>query len=392
MGAPASRGPAGTCTHRLAGALDACGLHVGDPRLARRNNEAHPGDDSHTRSAGRRRHARAGRRRKACAHAGACPAGGGHTGPARRADQRLPAERWRGHAPIALCACAQRGLAGVAGRPAAGPARRPWRAHLPDADAGDVRELPAGPRDGARAEHARAVRGRGAGAPGPVAGAAADLPGRVRLSGVRAPGRAARPGPVYAHRRRSADRPGVQVRRMAVPALALRPAVHAGELRDSAAGACRRPVGVQGCGGHLQPRRGGPDRAHVCARGPVGALGDGVRGPEPCPARAGGGGRAQRHAAAAAAGWRACAVHRRESARARGRPRACGGRGSQGHCGACAAVLGARAGALARAPASGGERSAEPGRGGDRGGDRVWHPYAGLPRRGRRTTAAGCDA
>ena len=69
----------------------------------------------------------------------------------------------------------------------------------------------------------------------PAARAAADLTGRVRLPRLRAPGRAARPRPVHALRRRSPRRRRLRVRRLALPALALRPAVHARQLRDGAA-------------------------------------------------------------------------------------------------------------------------------------------------------------
>ena len=64
-------------------------------------------------------------------------------------------------------------------------------------------------------------------------------------------------------------RSGLPVRRLALPALSLRPAVHARQLRDRAARARRRAVGVEGDRGRLEPRRGGADRARGREAGPL---------------------------------------------------------------------------------------------------------------------------
>ena len=80
----------------------------------------------------------------------------------------------------------------------------------------------------------------------PAARAAADLPGRLRLPRLRAPRRAARPRSVHARRRAGVRRRSLLVRRLALPALALRPAVHAAQLRRRAARPRRRAVGAEG--------------------------------------------------------------------------------------------------------------------------------------------------
>jgi hypothetical protein len=242
--------------HRLAGAPDACCPHAVCSRPDRRNNWAHPSHDARTTSALRFAPARAGKRR-------ADDARGGRGRPAGRADKRLPSERRRGHTPLAVRARAQRRLARLACRPPPGLGRGPRRAQLPDVHADHVRELRAGARDRAHVEHARAAGRRRVGASRPPARPPAGLPGCVRLPRVRAYGRVARPRPLHAHRRRSAERPGVQVRRVAVPALALRPPVHARQLRDRPARARRRAVGVQGAVRRGQPRGGRADRAHL---------------------------------------------------------------------------------------------------------------------------------
>ena len=64
----------------------------------------------------------------------------------------------------------------------------------------------------------------------PAARAAAALAGRARLPRLRPPRRPARPQPLQLHRR-SAPRRDLPVRRLALPALPLWPAVHARELR-----------------------------------------------------------------------------------------------------------------------------------------------------------------
>jgi hypothetical protein len=177
-------------------------------------------------------------------------------------------------------------LAGVAGRPAARPRHRPLKHRLSGADAHDLRRLCAGAGGGAQVA-ARVDRGRDGGRErDPAAGAAADLPGRVRLPGVCAHGRPARPRPVHALCRRSASRPGVPVRRLALSELAIRSAVYAPQLHLCAAGAGRRAVGVQGARRACEPRRGRVDRARGRAHGPLSHVGGGVRRPEPSDAGA----------------------------------------------------------------------------------------------------------
>jgi hypothetical protein len=193
----------------------------------------------------------------------------------------------------------------MAGGTAARPGDRPVYRGLSDAGVDHVREL------SARAARRAAVAARGArrcdrgGGRDRGARAAADLTGRVRLSGVRATGRAPRPGPVHAHRGRSADRSGVPLHRLALLALPLRTAVHAPELRTRAARPCRWAVGVQGDRGPLEPRGGGADRASGEPTRAIAELGGGVRRPEPGAAAARCGRGAQRHARDAGAGGRA---------------------------------------------------------------------------------------
>ncbi len=190
-------------------------------------------------------------------------------------------------------------------------------------------------------------------------------------------------------------RPGVPVRRLAFPALALRPAVHACQLCDRAAGARRRPVGVQGDRGRVEPRRGRADRARGrAASGRSARWAAAFVGLNPVLLVLAVGRRAQRHAAAAGAGGRAGADRRSQRAHARGRG------------GALAAGVGVKVTAglalpfLVLAPSRWRERRA---RGGERGarpaGGRAASGVVGfgiarvrLPRRGRRTAAAGGHA
>jgi hypothetical protein len=178
-------------------------------------------------------------------------------------------------------------------------------------DAGALRRLRGGAGRGANAARARHRRLDPGGQRAAAAGAAADLPGRVRLPGVRAPGGAARHGPVYACRRRSARGRRLPVHRLALPALSLRAAVHARLLPARAAWTRRRPVGAEGGGGGRQPGRRCPDHPRGRADGPLGQGGGGVRRAQPRLAAAGGRGGAQRHARAARARGRAVAGRRR---------------------------------------------------------------------------------
>jgi hypothetical protein len=218
---------------------------------------------------------------------------------------RVPGERRCRLGSGPLRAGPHRRLAGVAGRSAARSGNRAVDRELSDAGVDHVRELSARAA-GRPPASAYGTGGRDrAGRRDRGARAAADLPGRFRLSGVRATGRAARPRSVYTRGSRSAHRPGVQVHRLALPALALRPAVHAAELRAGAARARWWPVGVEGDCPRLEPRRGGAGRARGEAPRALRELGGGVRRPEPRDAAAGARRRAQRHAAGAGRGRRA---------------------------------------------------------------------------------------
>ena len=274
------------------------------------------------------------------------------------------------------------------GGSARGPGRRHQQRRLPDADADHVRELSARAARGARPAHARA-RGRARGhLYDAAARAAADLPGRVRLPGLRPPRGPPRPRPLHARRRRSAERPGLPVRGMALQALSLWAAVHARELRDRPARPCRRAMGLQDRGGRLEPGRG---RARLTSRGrsrPLPALGSGVRGPQPGAARAGRRRRPQRHADPAPAVGRAGAHGRGTSPLPRRRGGARGRHRDQGHGRARAPLPRARAGTRARAPGHGRERVAVPAGAGAGGPDRLRLPRARLPQRGGRAAAA----
>jgi hypothetical protein len=203
-----------------------------------------------------------------------------------------------------VCPGAQRRLPRLAFRPVARPRPRARLRQLPDPHARHVRELRrrAPGRTGAPCQGNRA--GDRGGERGTAARAAADLPGRVRVPGVCAPGRAAQLGPLHARGGRSAHRRSVPVHRLAVPALALWPAVHARLLSARAARTGGRPLGAEGCRGDVQPRRGRPHGKRGEQDGPLSKGGGGVRGLEPGAAGARGGRRPQRHARAAGAGGR----------------------------------------------------------------------------------------
>jgi hypothetical protein len=347
---PRTGGPGGrSCVYRLPGTQNT-------RTPGRRNNELHAGRDPHTPRTECRRSARRdgpdGRRTDNRGHR----ARARRAGPARHRHDGLPADGRRRRSAVEIRPGAHRRLARVDGRSAEEPGHGPLQRWLPSADAPHVRELSAGARGGEVAAR-RAAGGRDrACALDPAARTAADLPGRVRLSGLRAHGRPARPGPLHARSRRSAHRPGPPVRRMARPALPLRPAVHAHELRDRPAGTRRRAVGVQGARRRLEPRRGRADRARRRSPRSQRPLGGGLRRLQPGAAGAGGRRRTQRHACAAAAhaGARAGRGGQPPPARRRG----CTGRRRrrQAHRRAGAALPGARLAPQARAPGGGGER------------------------------------
>jgi hypothetical protein len=229
------------------------------------------------------------------------------------------------------------------------------------------------------------------GAPRAAARPTADLSGRVRLPRFRPTGRPARAGPVHARRRSGAHRPRVPICGLALPELALWPAVHPRQLRDRAARAGRRVVDVEGARGHLEPRgnRAGDARRHQA--GPLAALHRRLCGPESGAARAGRRRRTQRHAAATGARRRTGTHRRSEPTLARRRRHAGRGGGDQGHRRACAAVFDARPTQHARAPARGGRHRGEPGVTGDPRADRLWLARVWLHQRRERAAAVGGD-
>ncbi len=233
---------------------------------------------------------------------------------------RLPllAVRRRRPGPLDLRSGTQRRLARMDGRPPARhrPGTRPGR--LSDAHADHGRRLPRHAGGHPRAVAARARAGDPRRKHHPAARSAADLPGRVRLHRLCAPGRAARPEPVHLLPRAGANRPGLPLPRLALPALPLRTPLHARQLRHRAARARRCAVGVQDRRRALQPGRSGARRRRGEAHGRRPALRSRVRRPEPGPAGAGRRRRAQRHArhAAARTHSRSHRQHSRRRARA----------------------------------------------------------------------------
>ena len=276
----------------------------------------------------------------------------------------------------------------MAGRPLARARPRPVERELSDVDADHVRRLCARAVGSAAAAGGGADRRNRGSRRDSAAWTAADLPGRLRLPRVRAVGGRARARPVHAFRRRSSNRPVLPIHRLAVPALPLRPAVHARELRAGAAGPGGRAVGVQSDRGSVERRRGAAGRARRRASRSLTQLGARVRRPEPRAAGAGGGWSAQRHAAAGGARAGAGVDGGGEPAFARRRSRARRGRGHQGHGRARAAVSGARTGRRARAPARGTRRGRRAAGGGARRRARLRRARARLPERGRRAAAA----
>jgi hypothetical protein len=239
-----------------------------------------------------------------------------------------------------LCALGrpQRWLAGLAGRPLREPRRGHNPGSLPNAHADHGREL-----RGRAARRARNVRadlvGNDHRRPSHAAARpTADLPRRVRLSRFRPVGCPARPGPVHARSRPGAHRPRLPVRGLALPKFALRPTVHALELRDRPARRGRRVMGVEGARGRHQPRgdRAGEPRGRKA--GPLAALRRRLCGPEPGATRVGGRWCSQRHAPAAGTRRRAGAHRRNQPAFSRRRSRTGCGDWDQGDRRAGAAV------------------------------------------------------
>jgi hypothetical protein len=283
-----------TSVLRLSAALDAC-------LSPRRNNGQHTGCSPHTDRADRRPAVGTRGRGDERSHANARRASNGGAGAAGDHDDAVPDQRRRRVEPHRVCAGTDRRLAGVARGTAARLRSGSARGHLPKPDADHVRELRArAPQRTVAADAAAGGHGRG-GEPGPVARTAAALSRRVRLPGVRTPGGAARARPLHARTGASANRPRVPVHRLAVSELPLRSPVHADELCDHAAGARRRPVGVQVNRRRVEPRRGRADRAGNRATRPFANVGSRVRGPESGDAGAGCGRCPQRPAAAAGA-------------------------------------------------------------------------------------------
>ena len=138
-----------------------------------------------------------------------------------------------------------RRLAVVAGRSAEQLQPLDLGFELPDAHPGRMRRLPA--RAACRQEHRLAPAGRDDRhrPRDPDPRAAAHLTGCLRLPGVRADGCAARPRSVHPDPCGSGARPRLPVHRMALPALAIRAAVHHRQLRDRAAGTRRRALGPE---------------------------------------------------------------------------------------------------------------------------------------------------
>jgi len=313
----------------------------------------------------------------------------GRTRPARCPCKRLPRGSRRRRATLAVCSCTQRRLAELAGGPLLGPERGSHHGQFPDADADHVRELPGGAARRASHARTRAPGGDLGGARDSAVGSSADLPGRVRLPRLRPPGRPTWPRSLHACPRRSAQRLGLRIRRLALPALPLWTAVHARKLCDRAAGARRRVVGFEGARGLLEPRRGRTRRTSRSQAGSFAALGGGVRGPEPGAARAGRGRRTQRHADHLGARRRARTHRRGQPPLSRRRGRAGRRHRDQGHRRVGAAVPDARSARHAGAPGRGGERRAELVGARGRGANRLWLPRTRIPERGGRAAAAG---
>jgi hypothetical protein len=206
----------------------------------------------------------------------------------------------RGEADL-LCTSPQRRLARLAFRAAARARPGNGIEQLSGAHAPHVRELhsrparrTAAPRQGDRA-------GDRGGVCAAVAGATTHLPGCVRLPDVCPSRGAAQPRSLHARPRRSPHRRGVPLHRVALPTLAVRPALHTRLLSTGATGVGGRAVGTQGDLGGGESWRNRPDGKRGEEDGPLGEAGGRVRWLEPRPTRAGGGWRAQRHARAARA-------------------------------------------------------------------------------------------
>jgi hypothetical protein len=231
----------------------------------------------------------------------------------------------------------------MAGRPVrrAAPVARLGR--LSGVDVDHVRQLRARAAVRAYLAACRDRRRDRGGARDPAARSAAALARRIRLHRLRADGRAARTRPLYARRGAGVWRRSLRVPRLALPALAIRPAVHAAQLRDRATRRRRLAVGVQSDRGAQQPRRDRADRARGRPARALATLGERVRRAQPAAARARGRRRAQRHADHADARARARADRRREPALPRRRSGTRGRRRREGDGRSDAAIPRARA-------------------------------------------------
>jgi hypothetical protein len=239
--------------------------HVQEPRHAHRARAAHTRDDG-SRGRGGERVRRGG-------------GGGGQ--------------------PDVLCAGAQRGLAGLAARPAAQPRAGDRVEQLPNPHPRDVRELSRGAAHRKRPPWPSDRSGDRGGKRRAAGGSAAHLSRRLRLPGVCTPGGAARTRPLYPRGGRSAGRRRVSVHRLALSALALRSTVHARHLPARVARPRGRPVGAEGGLRRREPRGGRPHGERREAHGMLGEDGSGVCRLEPGAARAGCWRSPQRHARAA---------------------------------------------------------------------------------------------
>jgi hypothetical protein len=293
--------------------------------------------------------------------------------------------------PDAIRAGPQRRLARLAVRTAARSRHRLRLGQLPSAHARDVRELRgrAARRTSALGSTDRALdRGGLCAAAG---GTAADLSRRLRISRLCAARGTARPRPLHPRGRRSANRRDLPLRRVALPALAIRPTVHARLLCARAAGVGRGPVDAEGRRGRDEPWRDSAHRASRAQDGPLGQGRGGVRRAEPCAARAGGRRRPQRYARAARPSGRVGARRRGPTTSACGRRRARPRHRREGLGGACAAVRRARAVGMARAGARGRERRRRDRAACDRRDRRLRRARVRIPRRARRAAAADRD-
>jgi hypothetical protein len=292
-GAPRRR----SCVIRVPVQRDTC-------RFARRNNEKHRGHDIHTpgappgHSRGRFRWGSAG------GSTGRSPACIGRPGACGGVRERPHDQRGCRGRPLAVCPGAGGGLAGVALGSAGGTEHDPLQFDLPDADPGDVRELPARACKRPLPANGRpGARHRG-GPCGAGAGAALDLPRCLRVPGLCPHGRPARTRPLHPCGGRSIQGSLLWVHRLALPALPLRTPLHPPQLCHRAPRPRRGAVGLQGDCSSLEPRRHRPNRQGGWRAGRLSPLGGGIRGPQPGSARACRGRCPQRHLGPAGDGRR----------------------------------------------------------------------------------------